>query len=77
MLIEYDNYNEESWKDDEKYYWRTKDGEYIKVDDITNEHLVNIVLKFGKDKLENNGYYSLVKRFNKILFEKLLDKENK
>jgi hypothetical protein len=57
----------DNYKEKELYYWETKDGEYIKVDDLEERHLKNIVYKFGKDLLNNRGYRNIVIRFEKIL----------
>lgn len=52
--------------EDEKYYWKTIDGKLIKVDDLEEEHIINIVIKFGKDKLIQNGYKNIVDKFYAI-----------
>ena len=48
----------------EKYYWETQDGQFIPVDKLTDLHVVNIVIKFGKDYLSTRGYNRIIERFN-------------
>lgn len=62
----------DDFKNHEKYYWKTKEGKFIKVDDLENNHLKNIVYKFGKDKLDNSGYHNIT-----LKFKELLKNENK
>lgn len=52
--------------ENEKYYWKTKDNTFIPVDSLDENHIINIVIKFGKDKLNNHGYKNIVKKFNEI-----------
>lgn len=59
----------EEWKSKEKYYWKTKDGQFLNKDKLENKHIKNIVYKFGKDKLLETGHKIIVERFNKILKE--------
>lgn len=54
----------------EKYYWRTQDGVYIPVDKLEDSHIINIVFKFGKDRLERTGHCLVVEKFNKIRKER-------
>ena len=60
----------EDYKDNEKYYWKTQENKYIKVDDLEDNHIKNIVYLFGKQKLNNCGYHNIVERFNKIIKSK-------
>lgn len=62
-------YDYEDYKDEEKYYWKTKENKYIKVDDLTENHIKNIVYYFGKKELSNNGYHNIVNRFEKLMKE--------
>ena len=50
----------------EKYYWETQDEQFIPVDKLTNLHIVNIVVKFGKDYLSSHGHNNIIERFNKL-----------
>jgi len=59
-----------AWKEDEKYFWKTKDGEFIPVNELTDDHIVNIVMLFGKQSLERNGHMMIVEKFNKIRKER-------
>lgn len=64
------DFNEDDYFDDElaneKYYWKTADGQLIKVDELEESHIINIVIKFGKDKLNQSGYKNIVNRFEEI-----------
>ena len=60
------DYYDNDWEQKEKYYWQTADGDYIAVDDLEDSHIINIVIKFGKDKLISNGYMRIVVKFNII-----------
>lgn len=60
----------EDYKDNEKYYWKTQENKYIKVDDLKDNHIKNIVYLFGKQKLNNCGYHNIVEKFNKIIKSK-------
>ena len=60
----------DDWQDDEKYYWHTAEDKYIPVDELTDKHIINIVFKFGKDKLEKIGYHRIVEKFNNIRIQK-------
>lgn len=53
-------------KRNEKYYWETQDGQFIPVDKLTDLHVVNIVIKFGKDYLSTRGYNCIIERFEKL-----------
>lgn len=60
----------EDYEEKEKYYWKTQEGKYIKVDDLTDNHIKNIVYLFGKQRLNNHGYHNIVEKFNKIIRNK-------
>lgn len=55
-----------NWKQNEKYYWKTKEGQYIKVDDLEPQHIKNIVIYFGKQTLENTGYRNIIKKYKDL-----------
>jgi len=50
----------------ERYYWETHDGHFIPVDDLDDKYIVNIVIKFGKDYLAENGYRRIIEGFNTV-----------
>lgn len=54
----------------EKYYWETQDGQFIPVYELTELHIVNIVVKFGKDKLSRLGHNRIIEKFNNLREEK-------
>ena len=64
------DFDEDDYFDDdlanEKYYWKTADNKIIKVDDLEESHIINIVIKFGKDKLNQSGYKNILNRFEEI-----------
>ena len=60
----------DDWKEDELYFWKTKDGKFIPVNELTDDHIVNIVMLFGKQSLERNGHKMIVEKFNKIRKER-------
>lgn len=47
----------------EKYYWETQDGKFIPVDTLSELHIVNITIKFGKDYLSSHGYNRIIEKF--------------
>ena len=53
-------------KREERYYWETQDGQFIPVDELTDLHIVNIVIKFGKDKLYSLGHERIIEKFNEL-----------
>ena len=50
----------------ERYYWETQDGKFIPVDELTDLHIVNIVIKFGKDKLSDLGHSRIIEKFDEL-----------
>ena len=67
------------WEKEERYYWRTKDGRLIPVNELTDLHVCNIVMYFGKVQLSEAGYSVIVDRFENLnkeynFFEKVMDK---
>lgn len=53
-------------KRSERYYWETQDGTFIPVNELSDLHIVNIVIKFGKDQLYALGHERIVDRFNEL-----------
>lgn len=53
-------------KRSEKYYWETQDGQFIPVDELTDLHIVNIVIKFGKSKLSALGHKQIIEKFDEL-----------
>ena len=53
-------------KRNEKYYWKTQDGQFIPVDELDNKHIVNIVIKFGKNYLSSCGHNLIIEKFNQL-----------
>lgn len=51
---------------DEKYYWIKEDGTKIPVHELTNYHICNIVMKFGKDNLRKNGHSVIADKFEEL-----------
>lgn len=58
--------NELFRKRSERYYWETQDGQFIPVNELTDLHIVNIVIKFGKDQLYALGHERIIERFNEL-----------
>lgn len=50
----------------ERYYWEREDGTLVPVHELTDLHVCNIVMKFGKDKLYNMGHSVIADRFVKL-----------
>lgn len=50
----------------EKYYWETADGTLIPKHKLDNEHVCNIVMRFGKENLRLSGHATIVKRFEEL-----------
>lgn len=48
---------------EEKYYWQKEDGTFVPVHELTDSHLCNIVMKFGKQRLESMGHAVIAERF--------------
>lgn len=48
---------------EERYYWIKEDGTEIPVHELTDLHLCNIVMRFGKDRLYNMGHSVIADRF--------------
>lgn len=51
---------------EEKYFWETKSGEFIPINQLTDLHVFNIVAYFGKKWLEENGHSLIIERFNQL-----------
>lgn len=51
---------------DEKYYWKKEDGTLVPVHELTNYHICNIVMKFGKDWLHKNGHSIIADKFESL-----------
>jgi hypothetical protein len=49
-----------------RYYWKTKEGKLIKVDDLEESHIRNIVIMVGSINLAKQGYKNIVDRFKKL-----------
>lgn len=52
--------------DEERYYWETKDGRLIPVHELTDLHICNIVMYFGKQRLSETGHSVIVDRFENL-----------
>lgn len=50
----------------EKYYWEKEDGTLIPVHELTDLHICNIVMKFGKDRLIAMNHSIIVDKFNEL-----------
>lgn len=51
----------------EKAYWYSESkNSYIPIAHLSKMHLINIVLKYGADFLIENGYGSIVLRFDEL-----------
>lgn len=48
---------------DEKYYWEQEDRTLVPVHELTDLHVCNIVMRFGKDRLCNMGHSIIVDRY--------------
>ncbi len=48
---------------EEKYYWTKEDGTKIPVHELTDYHICNIVMKFGKDNLRLMGHCVIADKF--------------
>lgn len=62
---------------EERYYWETKDGKLIPVHELTDLHVCNIVMYFGKQRLSETGHSIIVDRFENLnqeynFFEKVM-----
>ncbi len=53
-------------KIEERYYWQTQEGQFIPVDELTDLHVVNIVIKFGKNYLSSHKHNLIIERFEKL-----------
>ena len=51
---------------EEKYYWTNQKGINIPKHELTDYHVCNIVAKFGKNWLSENGHDVLVKRYEDL-----------
>ena len=52
--------------ENEKYYWENSSGIFIPKDELSDEYICNIVMKFGKMYLEQNGHELIVRRFEAL-----------
>ena len=50
----------------EKYYWIKEDGTLVPVHELTDLHICNIVMKFGKDWLREMGHSVIADKFEKL-----------
>lgn len=57
---------DEEKMNNEKYYWTDSKGNKIPKHELDNYHLCNIVMKFGKNWLSENGHVTLVRRFEEM-----------
>lgn len=51
---------------EEKYYWKKEDGTLVPVHELSNKHVCNIVMKFGKDYLRENGHSVIADKFEDL-----------
>jgi len=51
---------------DEKYYWTKENGDLIPKHELSDLHVCNIVAKYGKKWLYENGHTTLVRRFEQL-----------
>lgn len=65
----------------ELFYWKSADGTLTPKTELTDLHVCNIVMKFGKNWLNENGHTTIVKRFeelnNKFKFFDIVDEKTK
>ena len=54
------------FENEEKYFWKNHEGEYIPKHELSDLYICNIVAKYGKDYLSKNGHMTIVKRFEKL-----------
>lgn len=60
---------------EEKYYWKQEDGTLIPVHELTDLHICNITMKFGKDRLHDMGHSVIADKFAELNREyKFFDK---
>jgi len=52
--------------ENELYYWTTENGELEPKHTLSNLHVCNIVMKFGKNWLNENGHKTIVERFEEL-----------
>ena len=50
----------------ERYYWKKEDGTMVPVHELTNSHICNIVMKFGKDRLREMGHSVIADKFENL-----------
>lgn len=50
-------------KEYELYYWEQEDGKLVPVHELTDYHICNIVMKFGKNWLINHGHSIIADRY--------------
>ncbi len=55
--------------ENEKYYWKNEKGNLIPKNSLSNADICNIVIKYGKKYLEENGHKLIVKRFEAMTFD--------
>lgn len=55
--------------ENEKYYWKNDKGVLIPKDTLSDAYICNIVMKFGKNWLEQNGHRTIVAKFEVLNHE--------
>lgn len=51
---------------EELYYWKDSKGNLVPKHELSDSHVCNIVMKFGKTWLQENGHNVIVKRFEDL-----------
>lgn len=51
---------------EEKYYWKNQKNELIPKHELNDYYVCNIVAKYGKNWLSENGHTVLVQRFEEL-----------
>ena len=51
---------------EEKYYWENQKGELIPKHELSDYYICNIVAKYGKNWLSENGHLVLVKHYEEL-----------
>lgn len=54
------------FEETEKYYWKNSNGEYVPKHTLSDLYVCNIVMKYGKNWLYENGHTMIVTRFEKL-----------
>ena len=50
----------------ERYYWKSESGALTPVHKLTDLHVCNIVMKYGKENLRNMGHAVIADRFEEL-----------